>query len=296
MFSISLSRSHSHFPLAQNLSNQTNAAAVAMAAIARLRTAALGLRPNRGFGSAAAVQCYYDDDDYDDEEEMEEERAPRGALDAQGCAPENGVQWVMIGEPGAKRHQFAQRLSKLLEVPHISMATLLSQDLNPRSSLYQQISHTLDHGKLVPEDIIFGLLSKRLEDGYSRGETGFILDGFPRTRIQAEILDHIARVDLVVNFKCSEEELRKKNLGTRKFNAYQEYILMTSSRTTKQLQDDHDQSHADKCKLLEDYYRKQKKLLNFEVAGGHGETWKGLLAALHLRHINALRSSQKLTA
>ena len=140
MFSISLSRSHSHFPLAQNLSNQTNAAAVAMAAIARLRTAALGLRPNRGFGSAAAVQCYYDDDDYDEEEEMEEERAPRGALDAQGCAPENGVQWVMIGEPGAKRHQFAQRLSKLLEVPHISMATLLSQDLNPRSSLYQQVN------------------------------------------------------------------------------------------------------------------------------------------------------------
>jgi len=47
---------------------------------------------------------------------------------------------------------------------------------------------------------------------------------------------------------------------------------------------------------LEDYYRKQKKLLNFEVAGGHGETWKGLLAALHLQHINALSSSQKLTA
>ena len=51
--------------------------------------------------------------------------------------------------------------------------------------LPMQIAHSLDHGKLVPEDIIFGLLSKRLEDGYSRGETGFILDGFPRTRIQA---------------------------------------------------------------------------------------------------------------
>ncbi|TKY63088.1 adenylate kinase 7 [Spatholobus suberectus] len=265
-----------------------------MAAIARLRTAApplkaLGLRPNRGFGSAAAVQCYYDDD--------EEEREPRGVLDAQGCTPERGVQWVMIGEPGAKRHLFAQRLSKLLEVPHISMATLLSQDLNPRSSLYQQIAQALDHGKLVPEEIIFGLLTKRLEDGYFRGETGFILDGFPRTRIQAEILDHIARVDLVVNFKCSKEELMKKNLGTRKFNSCQEYILMTSSNTpTKQLQDDQVQNHADECKLLEDYYRKQKKLLNFEVAGGHGETWQGLLAALHLQHINALSSSQKLTA
>ncbi|RZB59793.1 putative adenylate kinase 7, mitochondrial isoform B [Glycine soja] len=221
-----------------------------MASIARLRSAVpplkAFLRPERGFGSAAAVQCHYYDDDDDD---VEEECAPRGMLDAQGCTPERGVQWVMIGEPGAKRHLFAQRLSKLLEVPHISMATLLSQDLNPRSSLYQQIAHSLDHGKLVPEDIIFGLLSKRLEDGYSRGETGFILDGFPRTRIQAEILDHIAHVDLVVNFKCSEEELMKKNLGTRKFNAYQEYILMTSSRSTKQLQDDHDQSHAEEVTI-----------------------------------------------
>jgi len=48
-----------------------------------------------------------------------------------------------------------------------------------------QIANALDHGKLVPEEIMFGLLKKRLDDGYSRGETGFILDGFPRTRIQA---------------------------------------------------------------------------------------------------------------
>ncbi|XP_027352021.1 probable adenylate kinase 7, mitochondrial [Abrus precatorius] len=266
-----------------------------MSAITRLKAAApslkfLGRPPNRLFGSAAAVQCYNYDDD-------EEECAPRGMLDAQGCTPERGVQWVMIGEPGAKRHLFAQRLSKLLEVPHISMATLLSQDLNPRSSLYQQIAYALDHGKLVPEEIIFGLLTKRLDDGYSRGESGFILDGFPRTRIQAEILDHIARVDLVVNFKCSKEDLVKKNLGTGKFNSCQEYLFMTSSGTpTKQLQDEHVQNHSEECKLLEDYYRKQKKLLNFEVEGAPGETWQGLLAALHLQHINALSSSQKLTA
>lgn len=43
----------------------------------------------------------------------------------------------------------------------------------------------MNQGKLVPEDVIFGLLSKRLEEGYCRGETGFILDGIPRTRIQA---------------------------------------------------------------------------------------------------------------
>ncbi|KAJ1417946.1 P-loop containing nucleoside triphosphate hydrolase [Sesbania bispinosa] len=264
-----------------------------MAAIARLRAIApplkaIGFPRNRAFGSAAAVQYHYDDD-----EEEFEQCVPRGMLDTEGSAPERGVQWVMIGEPGARRHLFAERLSKLLEVPHISMATLLRQELNPRSSLYQQIASALDHGKLVPEEIIFALLSKRLEDGYYRGETGFILDGIPRTRIQAEILDHIARVDLVVNFKCPKEDLVKKNLGAQKFTSCQEYIFMTP---TKQSQDEHVHDHAEECKLLEDYYRKQKKLLNFEVAGAPGETWQGLLAALQLKHVNALSSSQKLTA
>lgn len=49
-------------------------------------------------------------------------------------------------------------------------------------------------------------------------------------------------------------------------------------------------------KQLEDYYKKQKKVIDFQVKGPPGETWKGLLAALHLQHINAVSSSQKLTA
>jgi len=107
-----------------------------MSAIARLRAIAPSLKTfNRPFGSAAAVQYSYDDD-----EDVElEYNTPRGMLDTEGSAPERGVQWVMIGEPGAKRHVFAERLSKLLEVPHISMASLLHQELNPRSSLYQQV-------------------------------------------------------------------------------------------------------------------------------------------------------------
>jgi adenylate kinase len=50
---------------------------------------------------------------------------------------------------------------------------------------YTQIANSVNEGRLVPEDIIFGLLTKRLEDGYNKGENGFILDGIPRTRMQA---------------------------------------------------------------------------------------------------------------
>lgn len=53
----------------------------------------------------------------------------------------------------------------------------------------------MNGGKLVEDEVIFALLSKRLEEGYYRGENGFILDGIPRTRIQAVSRKN---VDLIV--------------------------------------------------------------------------------------------------
>ncbi|GFY87568.1 hypothetical protein Acr_05g0012070 [Actinidia rufa] len=184
---------------------------------------------------------------------------------------------------------------------------------NPDKDLFLDefvwIANAVNQGKLVPEDIIFDLLSKRLEEGYYKGETGFILDGIPRTRIQAEILDEIAGIDLVVNFKCTEESLLKQHTRNGIYSPGQEYLCMGKSGIDLNLpsQDNPISSGADsggcwkeklrayavQSKPLEDYYRKQRKLLDFQVAPG--ETWQGLLAALHLQHMNAA-TSQKLTA
>lgn len=259
-----------------------------MAWLGRLRSAAsaapqakLVPKSIRGYGSAAAVELDYNyDSDYYEDEELQLGRhrvAPRA--DTAGSAPGRGLQWVLIGEPRMKRHVFAERLSKLLDVPHISMGSLVRQELHPRSSLYKQIGNAVNEGKLVPEDVIFGLLSKRLEEGYYRGENGFILDGIPRSRNQAEILDQIVDVDLVVNFKCPEEHLLQKkpllqgNTWKGNFPVY-----------------------AEQGMSVEEYYKKQQKLLDFQVKGATGDSWQGLLAALHLQHMQAISSTQKLTA
>jgi adenylate kinase family enzyme len=63
--------------------------------------------------------------------------------------------------------------------------------------LYAQIANSVNEGRLVPEDIIFGLLTKRLEEGYHKGEIGFILDGVPRTRMQAVSIHSLCM--LVIN-------------------------------------------------------------------------------------------------
>ncbi|KAL5797162.1 hypothetical protein ACOSQ2_001982 [Xanthoceras sorbifolium] len=274
-----------------------------MAGLSLLRAAASQLRTvarSRPFGSAAAAQLsydYYEEEEYGLHEELNE---PMVRIGTAGSAPRRGVQWLLIGDPGVKKHVYAEKLSKLLEVPHISMGSLVRQELNPRSSLYKQIANAINEGRLVPEEVIFALLSKRLEEGYCRGESGFILDGIPRTKIQAEILDQIVDVDLVVNFKNTEEQLVKKTLECDTFSPCQELLGMGSARFSATdaatAWKEKFRIHAEQGKQLEDYYRKQRKLVDFQMAGAPGEIWQGLLAALHLQHMNVASSSQKLTA
>ncbi|KAG8384954.1 hypothetical protein BUALT_Bualt04G0171800 [Buddleja alternifolia] len=269
---------------------------------------------SRSYGSAAAAQLDYDYYySYDDDEEPQRKMNRREMEESDGWETVGrGVQWVIMGDPMVRRHVYAARLAKLLDVPHISMGSLVRQELNPNSPLYKKIASAVNQGKLVPEDVIFGLLSKRLEEGYCRGETGFILDGIPRTRMQAEILDQIADIDMVLNLKCNEESLVKKTLGKGIYSP-REFHSMASSTFNLGLQPQtgHLQSssadsdtilteklcmHAEQMKPLEEYYKQQKKLLDFQVAGAPSETWQGLLAALQLQHMNAANSSQKLTA
>ncbi|KAG7629681.1 P-loop containing nucleoside triphosphate hydrolase [Arabidopsis suecica] len=242
----------------------------------------------RSFGSAAALEFDYDSDDeylYGDDRRLAE---PRLGLD--GSGPDRGVQWVLMGAPGAWRHVFAEKLSKLLEVPHISMGSLVRQELNPRSSLYKEIASAVNERKLVPKSVVFALLSKRLEEGYARGETGFILHGIPRTRFQAETLDQIAQIDLVVNLKCSEDHLVNRNETALPQQEFLGSMLHSPAAINARRE-----SVGVYAQEVEEYYRKQRKLLDFHVGGAtSADTWQGLLAALHLKQVN-LTTSQKLT-
>ncbi|XP_031109238.1 probable adenylate kinase 7, mitochondrial [Ipomoea triloba] len=286
-----------------------------MALLNRLRLAARFSCPsNRAYGSAAAVQLDYDFDYYDNEDNNAggySNRTPRIMEDSDGLVPVRGVQWVIIGDPMAKRNVYAQWLSKLLDVPHISMGSLVRQELHPHSSLHNQITSAVNEGKLVPAEVIFRLLSKRLEEGYCRGENGFILDGIPRTKVQAEILDQVVDIDLVLNLKCQEDSMVKK-CASSGVHPCQEFLCMTTSKFDLGPQPDDGnlkftnysdgawreklRVYAEQSQPLEEYYRKQRKLLDFQVSGAPGETWQGLLAALHLQHMNVVSSSQKLTA
>ncbi|GJY89815.1 probable adenylate kinase 6, chloroplastic [Tanacetum coccineum] len=125
------------------------------------------------------------------------------------------VQWVFLGCPGVGKGTYASRLSKLIGVPHIATGDLVRDELSSKGPLSQQLAEIVNQGKLVSDEFIINLLSQRLQAGEAKGESGFILDGFPRTIRQAEILEGVTNIDLVINLKLREEALLAKCLGRR---------------------------------------------------------------------------------
>ncbi|CAL0321369.1 unnamed protein product [Lupinus luteus] len=222
------------------------------------------------------------------------------------------VQWVFLGCPGVGKGTYASRLSNLIGVPHIATGDLLREQLASSTSLSSQLSETVKQGQLVSDEVIINLLSNRLAAGEAKGESGFILDGFPRTVKQAEILEGVTEIDLVINLKLREDVVLEKCLGRRicsqcggNFNVASINInaengspgiimapllppancmskLTTRSDDTEVVVKERLRIYNEMSRPVEEFYRIRGKLLEFDLPGGIPESWPKLLQALNL--------------
>jgi len=110
---------------------------------------------------------------------------------------------VILGPPGAGKGTYASRLTVRLGIPHVSTGDMVREEIKKQTDLGKKIKEYSDRGALVPDEIIIRLLAERL--GKPDCIRGFILDGFPRTIIQAESLEKIAKIDLVINLNVPDE-------------------------------------------------------------------------------------------
>ncbi len=94
---------------------------------------------------------------------------------------------VLLGAPGAGKGTQADRLVAEFGTPHISTGDMLRAAVAAGTPLGQKAKGYMDAGELVPDEVIIGLVSERLNEPDT--EAGFILDGFPRTTAQAVALD-----------------------------------------------------------------------------------------------------------
>jgi adenylate kinase len=96
---------------------------------------------------------------------------------------------IFIGPPGSGKGTQAKRLAARYAVPHISTGDMLREAVSDDTALGRQAAPIMASGGLVPDDLMIGIINDRLAK--ADAGRGFILDGFPRTTVQAEKLDGI---------------------------------------------------------------------------------------------------------
>lgn len=129
-----------------------------------------------------------------------------------------GLRLVFIGPPGVGKGTQAQTVAQRHGIPRISTGDLLRSSIQGRTPLGLQAKGFVDNGRLVPDELVIGMVRERLQAEDCRN--GYILDGFPRTLGQAEALEVLLgqlhqRLDLVVSFQVAEPVLIARLTGRR---------------------------------------------------------------------------------
>lgn len=112
---------------------------------------------------------------------------------------------VFLGPPGAGKGTQAKELARALGIPHLSTGDILRANVAAGTPLGLQARTHMDAGRLVPDDLVLGMLRDRLAE--KDAASGYVLDGFPRTLPQAEALDRMATIDGVISLEIPERLL-----------------------------------------------------------------------------------------
>jgi len=202
---------------------------------------------------------------------------------------------IFLGAPGVGKGTYASRISLIFGVPHIATGDLFRDEMKEGTELGMEAKEYMESGELVPDELVIDMLKKRISKKDCK--KGFILDGFPRTVRQAEELETITHIDMIVNINLKEEILVKKlaarricrkcgkiyNVADIKVGEIQLPPLLPKKENVcdecggelYQRADDHPkviegrfEAYERQTKPLIEFYRKRNVLRNIEVVGG----------------------------
>ena len=127
-----------------------------------------------------------------------------------------GLHIVFTGAPGCGKGTQARLLKEKLGIPHLSTGEMLRAEAAKGTPLGKQIKALIDDGNLVPDEMIIKMLSSRIDADDCKN--GFILDGFPRTLPQAEVLSGMLKekgitLDAVIEIQVPDEIIMERILG-----------------------------------------------------------------------------------
>ena len=120
---------------------------------------------------------------------------------------------VLFGPPGAGKGTQASRISSLTGKPQVSTGDMLRAAVASGSELGAEAKGYMEAGLLVPDEVIIGLISERLQE--PDAVSGLLLDGYPRTIAQAEALAEVEEVSVVISIEVPDEAIVERIVGRR---------------------------------------------------------------------------------
>ena len=125
---------------------------------------------------------------------------------------------VLLGAPGSGKGTVGKIIAEDLKLAHISTGDLFRENLKNETELGKEAKKYMDKGELVPDDVTIRMLKARLNE--KDVENGAVLDGFPRTEVQAQSLDKMlgemnSKVDMALNIDVPFDEIVERIANRR---------------------------------------------------------------------------------
>lgn len=143
---------------------------------------------------------------------------------------------VLIGKNGSGKGTLAQILKEKYDIPHISTGEIFREALNKETELGRKVKEYMDRSELVPDEITIEVVKERLKKRDCK--KGYILDGFPRTKPQAEALDEITTIDAALVLDVSDKVIIERLANRYSCTACKEIYGLNNPPKKKNLCDE----------------------------------------------------------
>jgi adenylate kinase len=212
---------------------------------------------------------------------------------------------ILLGPPGAGKGTQADTIVSEFSIPHISTGDIFRQNIKEGTVLGKKAKEYMDQGLLVPDELTVDLVKDRLLKDDCKN--GFLLDGFPRTIVQADALEDALKsmnqkLDYVINIEVSPNLLIERAVGRRVCKDCGQTFHMIFNKPAKegicdkcggellQRKDDTEETvknrisvYLEQTEPLIDYYTKKGIIVNVDGEKPISEVGKEIVAKLRSR-------------
>ena len=205
---------------------------------------------------------------------------------------------ILLGAPGAGKGTQAAEIEKEYNIPAISTGQIIRETIAAETALGNEVKSFIDRGELVPDEIVVEMVKERLKNDDCKD--GYILDGFPRTISQAEIMEKLPiPIDVALEIAVDEDIIVDRLSGRRVCSScgatfhisskpsQKEGICDLCGGTLKMRDDDVPEVirhrlkvYNEQTKPLKDFYESRNKLITIKSVEGVSETTAIIMKAL----------------